>query len=68
MDKRRRRNAQYGYITGENVSRAFTNSVKVTATELFFSNSSVYIEIDTCVETGKQVIFPNLNFLMSDYV
>ena len=30
-----------------NVSRAFTNnSVKVTATELFYSNSSVYIEID----------------------
>ena len=26
---------------------AFKNSVKVTATELFFSNSSVYIEIDT---------------------
>ena len=43
--------------TGENVSWAFTNSVKVTATELFFSNSIVYIEIETCVEAGKQVIF-----------
>ena len=39
--------------------------VEVTATELFFSDSSVYIKIDTCVEAGKQVIFPNLNFLMS---
>ena len=36
--------------------------------ELFFSNSSVYIEIDMCVDTGKQVIFPNLNFLMSNQV
>ena len=57
MDKSGRRSAQYGYFTGENFSRAFTNSVKVTATELFFSNSSVYIEIDTRVKAGKQVIF-----------
>ena len=68
MYESRQRSAQYGYFTGENVSRAFTNSVKVTATKLFFSNSSVYVEIDTCVEAGKQVIFPNLNFLMSNYV
>ena len=58
-----------GCFTGENVSRAFTNSsVKVTATELFFSNTSVYIEVDTCLETGKQVIFQNLNFLMSNNI
>ena len=62
MDKSGRRSTQYGYFKGENVSQAFTNSVKVTATELFFFNSSVYIEIDTCVETVKRVIFPNLNF------
>ena len=68
MDKSRRQGAQYDDFTGENVSRAFTNSVNVIATELFFSNSSVYIENDTCVETGKQVIFPSLNFLMSNYV
>ena len=66
MDKSR--SAQYGYFTGENVSRAFTNSVKVTATELFLSNYSAYIEIDMRVEAGKQVIFPNLNFLISNYV
>ena len=64
MDKSGRRSAQYGYCSGENFSRAFKNSVQVTATELIFSNSSVYIEIDTCVETGKQVIFPNLNLLL----
>ena len=76
MDKSRRRSAQYGYFMGENVSRAFTNSVKVTVnpylsipvTKLFFSNSSVYIDIDTCVETGKKVIFPNLNFFMLNSV
>ena len=61
MDKSRRRSTQYWYFKGENVSWALINSVKVTATELFFTNSSVYIEIDRCVEAGKQVIFPNLN-------
>ena len=68
MDKSRQRSAQYGYFTGENFSWAFTNSIKVTATELLFSNSSVYIEIDKCLETGKQVIFPNINLtLMLNY-
>ena len=49
MDKSGRRSTQYGYFTGENVSRVFTSSVKVTATELFFSNLSVCIEIETLV-------------------
>ena len=61
MDNSRRRSAQYGYFTGENVSRAFTNCVKVTATELFVSNSRVYVEIDTCVEAIKQVILEEEN-------
>ena len=30
--------------------------------KLFFSNSSKYIEIDTCVETGKQVSSQTLTF------
>ena len=68
MDKSRRQSAHYGYFTGENVSQAFTNSIKVTIRELFFSNSRVYVEIDTCVETGKQVTSPNLNLSMSNYV
>ena len=53
-DKSRRQSAQYGYFTVDNdVCWALANSVKVTATEFFFPNSSMYIEIDTCVETGK---------------
>ena len=68
MDRSRQRSAQYGYFTGEKFSQAFSNSVKVTARELFFSNSSVYMEMDTCVVAVKQVIFPNLIFLMSNYV
>ena len=64
-------------FAGENVSWVFENNLKVIVnpnlstpvTELFFFfNSSVYIEIGKCVETGKQVIFPKLNFLMLNYV
>ena len=37
-------------------------TVEVTFTELFFSNPSMYIEVDTCIELGRRVIFTSLNF------
>ena len=47
--KSRQRSAQYGYFTDENVSRAFTYSVKVTATEFFlFQLQRVYRNWHVC--------------------
>ena len=55
-------------FTGENVCWPFKKQylVEVTFTELSFSNPSMYIEIDTCIQSGRRVIFTSLNFLISN--
>ena len=54
-------------FTGENVSWAFKYNVKVTVNPNL-STPVWYIEIDTRVESGQQVLFTTLSFLISNHV